>query len=55
MVLNPRVVEGLLSRESLVDVLLDQALQELLCLRGVLRERLVIEMKVSFDYVANNF
>ena len=55
LVLNPWVGESLVGGESLVNILDDEALQELLRLWCVLLERLVVEMEVTFDDVADNF
>lgn len=49
------MIEGLLCRKSLRDVLYDQTLQKVLGLFGMLRERLVLEVKFSLDDVTNNF
>ena len=54
IVLDPGVAEGLFCCETLVHILHNEALQELLGIWRVLRERLVIEMKVTLDDVADD-
>ena len=54
-VLDPRVIESLLCCVSLVNILNNEALEEILSFLRMLLERFVIEMEVSFDYVSNDF
>ena len=54
-VLDPGVIECLLCRVSLVNILNNEALEEILSFLRMLLERFVIEMEVSFDYVSNDF
>ena len=49
------MIVSLLSSKSLVDILDDQALQEIFDLFGMLREGVMIEMEFTFDHIANNF
>ena len=55
MILDPGVIESLLCRVSRRDVFLDEALKELFGLRRMSWERLMIEMEVTFDNIANDF
>ena len=49
------MIECLLCRVSLVNILNNEALEEILGFLRMLLERFVIEMEVSFDYVSNDF
>ena len=49
------MIESLICCEALIHVLYDEALEEFLCFWRVLLERLVVEMEITFDDVADDF
>ena len=55
MVLNPGVIVGLLSSESLRHVFFYHALKEFFRLMRVSGERLVIEMEIAFNDISDDF